>query len=283
MSIYESVKRTLRAAALEARGRKLTPAERADLVARCNREKHLVFTVNPGRAGSAKLTQLFSCIGRIDARHEPAPSFHHFLRSVQHRPRLAETFLAARKLPDILASDKPVYFEASHHFSKGFLEPALELGLSFDLVVLSRDPAKVAASFFSLGVIPGMSRMGLMHSLSPDDPVLLPLPDWRRRHPYQLCYWYALEMDRRAEHYAAAVRAAGGRVARIATAELSVPGAFETLLGALRLDPTAEDLERITAIRDERTNEKMRAKQNVAATLPGDRLQLDADLRQALA
>jgi hypothetical protein len=51
------------------------------------------------------------------------------------------------------------------------------------------------------GTIPGRTQKGLRFYLSPDDPGVLPLTDWERLHDYQLCYWYCLEIERRAEQY----------------------------------------------------------------------------------
>jgi len=43
-------------------------------------------------------------------------------------------------------------------------------GVPFDLVILRRDPALVAASLYLLGTVPARTPLGLQFLLSPADP-----------------------------------------------------------------------------------------------------------------
>ena len=98
---------------------------------------------------------------------------------------------------------RPCYAETSHLLCKGFIEPMLELGLRPHFVILERDSRSVAKSFHQLDSIPERTHLGRIYMLSPTDPCLLETPCWEDFTDYQLCYWYALEMHRRARWYAA--------------------------------------------------------------------------------
>ena len=63
-----------------------------------------------------------------------------------------------------------------------------------------------------MGTIPGRSDKGLTFYLSPADPKVLDLADWQRMHDYQLCYWYCLEIERRAVVYKKIFGQKGARV-----------------------------------------------------------------------
>ncbi|MCI5221096.1 MAG: hypothetical protein D3924_00065, partial [Candidatus Electrothrix sp. AR4] len=67
-------------------------------------------------------------------------------------------------------------------------------------------------SMYTMGTIPARSDKGLKFYLSPSDPGVLDLADWWRLHDYQLCYWYCLEIERRAALYKNIFRQKGARV-----------------------------------------------------------------------
>jgi hypothetical protein len=166
-------------------------------------ERRLIFTVTSGRSGTQTLAELLACAQDTYSVHEPDPTFSHCLRSVQRRPDLALEFLVEEKLPAILATGAACYAETSHLACKGFIEPMLELGLRPHFVILERDCRAVAKSFLRLNSIPERTALGQNYMLSPADPCLLPTPCWDDFDDYQLCYWYALETQRRARWYAA--------------------------------------------------------------------------------
>jgi hypothetical protein len=197
--------------------------------------KRLIFTVTTGRSGTELLQRLFSVLPNVDALHEPEPKFSRVLRQVQEIPSLARDFLLCTKLPAIARYERPIYVETGHLFSKGFLEPALQLGLRFDLIVLRRSPRDVAKSLYELDTIPARTEWGRNFLLAPTDPDVLPLPGWENLHDYQLCYWYCLEIERRAMLYQGLVTANGGRVTQIDFSEL-LAGQFPRVLERLGLD-----------------------------------------------
>lgn len=206
--------------------------DRAALLAAV-RQKHLVFTVTAGRTGTTYVTRLGELLPDTLSLHEPQPSYVHFLRQVQHRPPLATHFLLEYKLPFIAAVAESRYLETSHLFAKGFLEPLLALGLRPAVLLLRREPRAIARSLLTRRTVPGRGKLGYKYLLHPGDPGVLPLPGWRARSDYQLCFWYALEMERRQRLYGAMLRDAGCATVDATAEELHDPqrflAAFETL------------------------------------------------------
>ncbi len=165
------------------------------------KSKKLVFTVATGRCGTAFFTEMLRLVPGAVSLHEPEPEYAEVLRDVQGDPGIARTFLVDNKLPSIVDQDCALYIETSHLFCKGFLEPLLELGIVPALLWIRRAHRAVASSMFRGGTIPGRTDKGLRFYLSPEDPGVLELPGWQKLHDYQLCYWYCLEIERRALHY----------------------------------------------------------------------------------
>ena len=195
----------------------------------------LIFTVTTGRSGTAYLWRILELVPGIASRHEPKPMFADVIREVQARPAAAREFWLERKLPAIAECGQPIYVETGHLFCKGFFEPLLELGETPDLILLSRPHRQVATSLLQLGTIPGRTEGGLRWYLSPEDPGVLPLADWRSLSDYQLCYWYCLEIERRARAYGETVRSRGGRVVAVTLAEINTIRGFRRLLRELDL------------------------------------------------
>lgn len=165
------------------------------------KQKRLVFTVATGRCGTAFFAEILRLVPGATSLHEPEPEYADVLREVQQDPELAGAFLVERKLPAIACDKSEIYIETSHLFCKGFLGPLLGLDIVPALLRIRRDHRAVASSMYRGGTIPGRTEKGLRFYLSPDDPGVLPLRDWQRLHDYQLCYWYCLEIERRAEQY----------------------------------------------------------------------------------
>lgn len=195
----------------------------------------LIFTVTTGRSGTAYLWRILELVPGITSRHEVSPLFANVMREAQTRPEAAREFWIEQKLPKILEHGRPVYVETSHLFCKGFFEPLLALGHTPDLILLSRPSRQVATSLLQLGTIPGRTEKGLRWYLSPGDPGVLALPGWEALSDYQLCYWYCLEIERRARAYGEAVRSRGGRAVATTLAEINTLAGFRRLLRELDL------------------------------------------------
>lgn len=199
------------------------------------RKKRLIFTVTTGRSGTAYLTAVFSYMRNVTALHEPAPEYVDVLREAQASRHVAEKFIIERKLPAILGVKNPIYVETSHLICKGFLEIFLDLGLVPDLVIHRRPMRQISLSLLKMGTIPGRTEKALRFYLHPSDPGVLPLPHWEELSDYQLCYWYCLEIERRAQKYAALFRSRGARVVETTLTGLKTSQGLDEILNGLDL------------------------------------------------
>ena len=199
------------------------------------RAKTLVVTVTAGRTGTTFLTHLLALCPDTTSLHEPEPSFVPVLRLAQHDPAVARRFLLEYKLPFVAALPTRRYVEAGHLLCKGFLEPLLALGLAPQVIALRRAPRRVASSLLSRRTVPGRGKLGLKYLLHPGDPGVLALPGWARLTDYQLCFWYALEMERRQRVYRAPVETAGGAWVDVTAEELHDAERFLAAAEALSL------------------------------------------------
>ena len=210
------------------------PADVAALVARLE-AKRLVVALTAGRSGSTYLARLLAALPDITCQHEAPPHYVYMLRLAQHRPEAARRFLLEYKLPRIAAAPTHAYAEVSHLFCKGFLEPMLELGVVPDAITLRRPPREVAVSWLTRDAIPGRNRRGLRLHVHPGDPGVLPLPRWWTATDYQLCFWYALEIERRQRLYGERLTALGATVVDVTAAELHDPARFLAMVTTLGL------------------------------------------------
>jgi hypothetical protein len=207
------------------------PAAMLDAV----RRKTLVVTVTAGRTGTTFLTHLLALCPDTTSRHEPEPSFVPVLRLAQRDPALARRFLLEYKLPFVADVPTRRYVETGHLLCKGFLEPLLALGIAPGVVALRRAPRRVATSLLSRRTVPGRGKLGLKYLLHPGDAGVLPLPRWHRLTDYQLCFWYALEIERRQRAYRGPVAAAGGAWVDVTAEELGAAERFLAVAQALSL------------------------------------------------
>ncbi len=175
-------------------------------------KKRLIFTVTTGRSGTAYLTNVFTYMKGVHAFHEPAPEYVDVLRSVQADSALAHRFLLNKKLPFIAEDSAEIYVETSHLICKGFLEPLLEIGIIPDLVIHRRPMRDISLSLLKMGTIPGRTEKALRFYLSPNDPDVLSIRNCDLLQDYQLCYWYCLEIERRARKYKILFQEHGAKV-----------------------------------------------------------------------
>ncbi|MBI4694446.1 MAG: glycosyltransferase family 25 protein [Gammaproteobacteria bacterium] len=214
--------------------------------------KSLTFCLTTARSGTAFLASLLALADDADALHEPAPDFHHALADVRSRPEAALEFVRDRKLPKILACPHRHYVETSHLFAEGFYEAFVALGIPFQLIVLNREPRRVAESNWRVEAIPGRTKDGLGFLLDPRQDGVMKLPRWERMSDYQLCYWYSLEMERRKARYAAERVQAGGVVVETSLEELKDWTRFRAFCARLGLQVAEEKREthaRICAVK----------------------------------
>ena len=211
------------------------------LVVEACKSKKLIFTVTAGRTGTTYLTKLLQGVQGVTSLHEPAPDFVKVMRLSQTHPNTAMNFLCAIKLPHILQCQTPVYAETSHLFCKGFLEPMINLGLRPHLIFLRRSPQDVARSFFERGSIPTRTTRGIKYLLDPRDPNVMPTPNWELFDDYQMCFWYALEIERRQQFYRQMAQDIGLTIFDVTAKELNQWEVFAQMLTCFDL-PITEGL-----------------------------------------
>lgn len=204
----------------------------------------LIFSVTPGRSGTAFLSEVLRIVPGTVSEHEPEPNFVSVMRKAQKDPRLAADFLRRRKLPAIARLKTKHYVETSHLFCKGFFEPMLESRIPFGLVSLRRPPSQVARSLLERETVPGRTQPGLDYLLMPDDPGVLPVRDRATLTDYQLCFWYALEIERRQLAYAQTCGREGIRFFEVDHTELSDWTIFKALCEALGMSLPETDAKR---------------------------------------
>lgn len=197
--------------------------------------KRLIFSVNPGRAGSQYMANMLARIPDLNNNHEPPPYFSSAMRYVQHYPEIALHFWIDWKLPRIAQIQEPIYFEASHLFGKGFVEPLLDLGLIPDIVIMRRPQREVALSHMRIGSVPARTASGRNYLLQPDDPVLCPVEGWQSFTDYQLCFWYTVEMEERSRVYSEMIRERGGLVVETTLSEFRTKDGFKRFIHAMKL------------------------------------------------
>jgi len=182
--------------------------------------KKCVFTITAGRTGTNYLQKLFALFPDTLSLHEGVPDFVTALRRAQQNPDIAYSFCLQHKLPFIAAVKEKRYVETSHLFCKGFAECFLKCGIVPHIIILRRPPRQIAVSNLGLSTIPARSAHGFMYLLSPEDPHVLPLPQWQYLNDYQLCFWYSLEIERRQWYYSDLFRTFGAVVVETTLSEL---------------------------------------------------------------
>ena len=200
------------------------------------KEKQLILTVTAGRTGTTFLHQLFKLLPGVDSFHEEEPNYLHVLRRIQTQPAAATRFLREFKLPAIIACKSKTYVETSHLFCKGFLEAMINLGVYPDLILLRRNPRNIAWSLLERLTVPGRTSLGTDYLVCPSDPNTLPLPLWEGLSDYQLCFWYALEIERRQYRYRDYMKRLGSTVFDVTANELNNPDIFLEMADAFSLD-----------------------------------------------
>ena len=204
-------------------------------------QHRIILTASSGRCGTQLLTELLSLVPGVRSLHEPPPYVDNIVWRLRSNPGLAKQWLVKHKLPTMLnsikAADVNVYIETSHMLCKKFFEPLLELGIAFDLIILSRDLRATAMSFYAIDDVPIRSKSGRRWLPNPDDVdnlSNLPKP-FSQYSDYQLIYWSILEMELRKALYYKTWVDAGQMVVKVDLKELIVKSGFKALLKSLEL------------------------------------------------
>jgi hypothetical protein len=198
--------------------------------------------VTAGRTGTSYISQLLAIVPGVISLHEPSPNYMHSMRRAQHDETEARRFLLGKKIPFINRQTASTYIETSHHFCKGFFEPLIMMDLCPDLMLITREPRRIATSLLAKGAIPARTAAGFQHLVSPDDRNVLSLPGWGRMTDYQLCYWYALEIERRQEHYKSIALHFGRKVVSFSADSVNDYDTFIKVCNDLELSVDGMDL-----------------------------------------
>ena len=192
--------------------------------------RRVIFTVTAGRTGSQTLSRIMNHVPDAVALHEPRPQYSSVMREAVRSPWVARRFMRHVKMPAILSLSQTIYIETSHLFCKGFLEPALALGLRPALIFLERDLRETAVSLLHKTAVPGRSREGRQYLMAPDDLAYVAIRDHAAMSDYQLCYWYCLEISHRQQLYRQLADRLGLDHFTIRTQELNDEGRISALL-----------------------------------------------------
>ncbi|MGE4313351.1 MAG: sulfotransferase domain-containing protein [Pseudobdellovibrionaceae bacterium] len=223
-------------------------------------DKNIVMCLTTGRSGTNLLEKLLGLAEDTHAVHEPVPEFHKVLPEVRKNPQAAIDFVRDHKLPAILAVKEKNYVETSHLFGKGFYEAFLELGIPFSLIILNRDPREVAQSFWRIKSIPRRKRYGREFMFDPAQSGVIKMKNWRFKSDYQLCYWYALEVERRKSLYKAECEKRGIPVFEIDITELKDWDKFQALCKTCALSLPEGTQEKFEAVSETKVNLKTKHK-----------------------
>jgi len=137
----------------------------------------------------------------VTSVHEDEPEFDAAVRPMMRNISFGPTFLYHHKFPKIVSYNTKHYLETSHAVCKGFVEAFWAWEVMPKYVILKRNPREVAKSLFKMNSVPGRTFDALRHLVHPADPFVLPLFGWETLNDYQLCFWFAIEMERRQFYY----------------------------------------------------------------------------------
>ena len=200
--------------------------------------ERFILAVSSGRSGTKHLSCILGLLPGVASLHEPEPNFVVEMRGAQEDPRIATEFLFQKKIPALAAIPHKYYAEISSLWCKGLLQAWLaEATLPVpDLILLDRDLRRIALSIFRLELTPERTRNGREWYLGPSvKTALLKVGDTRKWSDYQLCYWYALEIEARKLVLGNLAAVKGGRVVRLDIEKLRSFRSLYRLVDALDL------------------------------------------------
>jgi hypothetical protein len=200
--------------------------------------KKLIFTLSSGRSGTKHLARILGTLPGVGAHHEPVPNFVEEMQTAQANFGIAQKFLEEKKLPQLSLVKEGTFAEISHMWCKGLLRAWLlreDLPVP-DVVVLDRNLRSVALSILRLGTTPERTLAGRQWYIGPSaQSAILKVKDWQKWSDYQLCYWYALEVEARKATLGNWVKSRSGRVCRININELGKWKGVQRLVSELKL------------------------------------------------
>jgi hypothetical protein len=143
------------------------------------------------------------------------------MQASQSDQSIADRFLNEVKIPWLATIKESIFAEISHLWCKGLLQAWLrrdDLPVP-DVVLLDRNLRK---SILRLETTPERSYGGREWYIGPSaQTAILKVKNWDSWSDYQLCYWYAMEVEARKVVLGNLIESQGGRVCRISITELA--------------------------------------------------------------
>ena len=207
--------------------------------------KRIFLTLSSGRCGTQKLSTLLNLVPDMYAEHE-GNGFHAVRLANAADPNVGAEFVR-QQIAHYNARPEKYIAHTGHMAGLGFYEHFLDQGIVPDIITLRRPMREVALSMYRLNWIPGKVKLIEPWYTNPGEPGVLPYDGWQDAHPYQLCYWWCIESERRIRHYQSLFKSVGSK-----TFEIS-------LRGMLNLEYFNEmmkhlDLPKLDAIPQEKVN-----------------------------
>jgi hypothetical protein len=183
-----------------------------------------VVAISSGRSGTKHLSRILGLLPGVACEHEPAPNFVDEMQAAQENSAIAVDFIRNKKIPALEAKNCRIYAEISSLWCKGLLQawlPDHSLPVP-DVIILDRDVRLIALSLCRLNLVPERTVNGRGWYIGPGTRgallrVARPYAEWS---DYQLCYWYALEVEARKIVLGQMAKARGAKVTRISLTEL---------------------------------------------------------------
>jgi hypothetical protein len=167
------------------------------------KNRRLIFTISPGRAGSEYLATLLNTAENIHALHEPRPRINgRLLWMAMNRPpgesygRRRIKLLGINRSLSRLDSDT-IYAETSHMFIKSFHDVVLDYYENVEVIILRRPLHQILKSFIELGFFSNINPVAARWMHNPDSKnsaaeLLKPLDEMDQ---YEKCIAYLLDIE----------------------------------------------------------------------------------------
>jgi hypothetical protein len=217
-----------------------------------------VFVATTGRSGSQSLAQIFAAAERAACFHEPYPMMLAEDGGRSGGGELTRTFRSKKRINiRRQAGGSRYYLETNHQFIKRFAEEAVrEFGSRLRVIHLRRRPAQVAASFCSIGSVPGKTSNGSLYLLDPEAADnLIDARALLASHEYSAdifrCLWYWYEIESRTRRFLE--RNPTVVSSTLQTGDLNLEGPLIRMFEELGIAYSPESLSALTG---ERVNQK---------------------------
>lgn len=214
------------------------------------RQRRVILSANPGRAGSALLAELLGSVPGVVAAHEPRPRMTGGILEVATGRPLAETrglrAVKIRAMDRVLSGMAPdaVYAETTNMFIKTFHDVVLEAFDEVDVVALRRPAEELLKSYLELAWFDPRNATWPDWLADPVGPNRAVPPLWELEgrplpveDPVERILAYLVDTEGRIDRLQARLPAT--RFHSVTLSELSGEAGRRSLLTSLRLEPGA--------------------------------------------